>query len=196
MLAASDANPAAPSEACLKIKASAKNSEASHEATVPTQDSVFIPVLRGIFYRAIDPQFREYAITGSRSAGRYSRPEEPTLYLSSSVDGVEAAMIAHKDARSSSLEIIEIEVESTGIIDLRDSSALAKLGIDLADAVAPWQDIATSGGTPSSWTVRDQLIEAGANGLIDPSRKRPGLSHLVLFRWNEGDGPSVRVVGA
>ena len=180
----------------MKIDASAKNSEASHEATVPAQDSVFIPVLRGTFYRAIDPQFREYAITGSRSAGRYSRPEEPTLYLSSSVDGVEAAMIAHKDARSSSLEIIEIEVEATGIIDLRDSSALAKIGIDLADAVAPWQDVATSGGTPSSWTVRDRLIEAGANGLIDPSRKRPGLWHLVLFRWNEGDGPSVRVVGA
>jgi RES domain-containing protein len=156
---------------------------------------MFIPTLRGIFYRAIDPQFRDFALTGSRAAGRYSRPEEATLYLSSSIDGVEAAMIAHKDSRSSSLEILEIEVEATGIVDLRNSSSAANIGVDLADAAAPWQDIANSGGTPRSWVVRDRLIEAGANGLIDPSRKRPGLWHLVLFRWNEADGPKVRVVG-
>jgi RES domain-containing protein len=169
---------------------------ASPEVAVSTQDSMFIPVLRGIFYRAIDPQFREYAIIGSRSAGRYSRPAEPTLYLSSSIDGVEAAMIAHKDSRSTSLKILEIEVEATGILDLRNPSAVAEIGINLSDAAAPWQDIAASGGTPRSWAVRDRLIEAGANGLIDPSRKRPGLWHLVLFRWNEADSPKVRVVGA
>jgi RES domain-containing protein len=105
-------------------------------------------------------------------------------------------MIAHKDARSSSLEILRIEVEeATGIVDLRDSSALAKIGIDIADAVAPWQASAASGDTPRSWTVRDRLINAGANGLIDPSRKRPGLWHLVLFRWNESGAPRVRVAG-
>ena len=156
---------------------------------------MFIPILRGVFYRAIDPLFHDNAIMGSRSAGRYSRPEEPTLYLSLSIDGVEAAMIAHTDSRSTSLEILKIEVEATGIFDLRDSSAIAEIGIDLADAVAPWQDIAASGGNPRSWAVRDRLIEAGANGLIDPSRKRPGLWHLVLFRWNEANGPKVQVVG-
>lgn len=157
---------------------------------------MFTPILRGTFYRAIDPQFRGNAIAGSRSAGRYSRPNEPTLYLSSSPEGVEAAMIAHKDARSSSLEILRIEVEeATGIVDLRDSSVLAKIGIDIADAVAPWQAGAASGDTPRSWTVRDRIINAGANGLIDPSRRRPGLWHLVLFRWNEGGAPRVRVAG-
>ncbi len=154
------------------------------------------PVIRGVFYRAIDPRFREAAISGSRSAGRYSRPGEPTLYLSSSIEGVEAAMIAHKDGRSSSLDIVEVTVEATGVVDLRDASALAEFGVDLSDAIAPWQDTARSGGTPSSWEVRDCLVEAGANGLIDPSRKSPGLWHLVLFRWNDGDpgSPVVSVV--
>lgn len=156
--------------------------------------SIFAPTLRGIFYRAIDPQFHSYAISGSRSAGRYSRQNEPTLYLSSSVDGVEAAMIAHKDARSSALEILNIEVEANRIVDLRKVSALAAVGIDPADAVAPWQEEAQSGGSPRSWAVRDRLIELGANGLIDPSRKCPGLWHLVLFRWNEFDTPAVRVI--
>ncbi|WDH77534.1 RES domain-containing protein [Microbacterium esteraromaticum] len=158
-------------------------------------DSIFAPAIRGRFYRAIDPNFREFAIAGSRSAGRYSRVHEPTLYLSSSVDGVEVAMIAHRDARPVALEIVELDVEASGIVDLRDANALQAAGVDLADAVAPWQDIADAGGTPSSWAVRDRLVEVGANGLIDPSRKRPGLWHLVLFRWNAVDAPTIRLGG-
>lgn len=103
-------------------------------------------------------------------------------------------MIAHKDARSSSLEIVKIDVEATGIVDLRDAAALELLGVNLTEAVAPWQNSAASGGIPTSWTVRDRLVAAGAQGLIDPSRKSPGLWHLVLFRWNDTGAPSVRVV--
>ncbi|MBM7477075.1 RES domain-containing protein [Curtobacterium herbarum] len=102
-------------------------------------------------------------------------------------------MIAHKAARSAALEIIEVDVNAFGIVDLRDAAAVHAAGIDLADAVAPWQEIAARGGTPSSWMVRDRLIELGANGLIDPSRTSPGLWHLVLFRWNEPGAPSVRL---
>lgn len=156
-------------------------------------DVTFAPTVRGTFYRAVDPRFREFAIAGSRTAGRYSRPDEPTLYMSSSVDGVEAAMIAHKSVRSEPLEILEIDVEASGIVDLRDADALQRAGVDPADAVAPWQTVAASGGTLTSWTIRDRLLGAGANGLIDPSRKRPGLWHLVLFRWNEADAPIVRL---
>lgn len=158
-------------------------------------DLTFVPTIRGTFYRAIDPRFREFAIAGSGSAGRYSRANEPTLYLSSSVEGVDAAMIAHHDARSAALEIVEIDVDASGILDLRDAHAREAAGVDLADAVAPWQDIAAAGGTPSSWSVRDRLLEISANGLIDPSRKSPGLWHLVLFRWNEADAPVVRLGG-
>ena len=68
-----------------------------------------------------------------------------------------------------------------------------RAGIQLSDALAPWQAIADAGGTPPSWVVRDRLIEIGANGLIDPSRKSPGLWHLVLFRWNVDGAPTVRV---
>jgi len=157
-------------------------------------ESVSSPVIRGTFYRAIDPQFREFAIAGSRSAGRYSRAHEPTLYLSSSVDGVEAAMNAHRNARSAALEIVEVEVEAPGIVDLRDASALDSVGLTIADAIAPWQEIAEAGGTPRSWNVRDRLLAAGARGLIDPSRKSPGLWHLVLFRWNETGTPTVRLM--
>ena len=156
-------------------------------------EAIFAPTLRGTFFRAVDPEFRQFALSGSRTAGRYSRQDQPTLYLSSSVAGVQAAMSAHKDARSTALETLEIEVEASRLVDLRDQESLARFGVNLADATAPWQDLVASGQTPSSWRVRDKLIAAGADGLIDPSRTKPGLWHLVLFRWNVPGAPSVWV---
>ncbi|WP_236559489.1 MULTISPECIES: RES family NAD+ phosphorylase [Curtobacterium] len=156
-----------------------------------TSGSPFTRAIRGTIFRAVDPRFREFAIAGSRSVGRYSRADEPTLYLSASVGGVEAAMVAHRDVRAETLEIVAIDVDAARIVDLRDPGTLDSIGIDLQDAVAPWQDIAAAGGTPGSWQVRDRLLEIGADGLIDPSRKSPGLWHLVLFRWNEDDAPAV-----
>ncbi|WIE78975.1 RES family NAD+ phosphorylase [Curtobacterium sp. MCSS17_016] len=103
-------------------------------------------------------------------------------------------MIAHNDARPGSLDIVAIDVEASGIVDLRDASALEAVGIDLEDGLAPWQADADARGAPRSWMVRDRLIEVGANGLIDPSRKSPGHWHLVLFRWNMAEAPSVRLL--
>lgn len=81
--------------------------------------------VQGTFHRAIDPAFRASALAGSRSAGRYSRPDEPTLYLSSSRDGVAAAMVAHADDRSPELEVVEVRVDADRIVDLRDAATLA-----------------------------------------------------------------------
>ncbi len=144
----------------------------------------------GTFYRAIDPAFREHVFSGSRGAGRYSRPDQPTLYLSSSREGVEAAMIAHKHGRQRKYEIIKVKVKASSIFDLRDEVARNRAGIALNDATAPWQDIAAEGLEPSSWRVRDRLESLGAAGLIDPSRKALGLWHLVLFSW---DSKSVQI---
>jgi len=154
--------------------------------------SIFAPPVRGTFYRAIDPQYRDFAIAGSRSAGRYSRPNQPTLYLSSSVEGVQTAMIAHSEARGAVTETIALDVEASRIVDLRDAAAMSRAGVDPADAAAPWQHLAPE-ETPPSWKVRDVLVAAGAHGLIDPSRKSPGLWHLVLFRWNTPDSPTVNI---
>ncbi|WP_456285513.1 RES family NAD+ phosphorylase [Microbacterium sp. JZ70] len=159
------------------------------------ETSVLIDV-RGIFYRAIDRRFRAAALAGSRAPGRYSRSHQPTLYLSATREGVEAAMIAHRGARAAQLDIVAVEVTASRIADLRNTSAMESLGIDPSDATAPWQEKVEVGETPPSWHVRDRLVSAGAQGLIDPSRKRPPLWHLVLFRWNVPDGPSVQPLGA
>ncbi|WP_197022292.1 RES family NAD+ phosphorylase [Candidatus Blastococcus massiliensis] len=148
----------------------------------------------GTFYRAVDPAHRAAALAGSRSAGRYSRADVPTLYLSASREGVAAAMIAHSGARSPVLDVLALEVRADRIVDLRAHEALRSIGIDPAQAAAEWQETVAAGGTPSSWRVREELERRGAHGLIDPSRRRPDLWHLVLFRWNRLGAPSVREI--
>ncbi|EKM6439120.1 RES domain-containing protein [Cronobacter sakazakii] len=153
----------------------------------------FYTRIEGVFYRAIDPAYRDFALSGSRTPGRYSRGDQPTLYLSSSPQGVEAAMQAHRDARAS-LEIINVSVVADKIFDLRNADALLAAGIDINDAIAPWQETVQAGGIPPSWQVRARLESLGMNGLIDPSRKAPGLWHLVLFSWNEDSHTQVRII--
>lgn len=146
----------------------------------------------GQFYRAVDPEHRGEALKGAHLAGRYSPTGRSTLYLSSSREGVAAAMVAHQSTRSA-LVLVTVEVHASRIVDLRDRAACQAAGVDLEDAVAPWQEVLKAGGEPSSWRVRRQLDAIGANGLIDPSRKSPGLWHLTLFQWNRSEAPTVSV---
>lgn len=160
---------------------------------VSSQSDMFAHV-EGVFYRAVEPSYTRYALAGSRVPGRYSAAGQPTLYLSSSIEGVDAAMIAHVDERSAELDTIEFEVSADRIFDMRDPEARRVADIELADAVAPWKEIVSLGGRPPSWDVRQRVENLGAFGLIDPSRKAPGLWHLVLFAWNTANAPCVRVI--
>lgn len=149
----------------------------------------------GLFYRALDPAHRGQALAGSRLAGRYSRADQPTLYLSSSPQGVAAAMAAHGGARGD-LTVMSFDVRAHNVVDLREPAALSAAGVDIADALAPWQDVVAAGATPRSWGFRRHLEDLGAQGLIDPSRTSPGLWHLVLFTWNTHGAAHVTPVHA
>jgi len=172
-------------------------SDAEPEAPRVTRipDSPLVHV-EGTFHRAVDPAHEHASLDGSRSPGRYSPAGSPTLYLSSSPAGVAAAMIAHADDRASDLLVLAFEVQAERIADLRDPAAMGALGVDTVDAAVDWQADLAAGRRPASWDVRERLVRAGAAGLIDPSRKRPGLWHLTLFRWNAGgSAPRVRRAG-
>lgn len=76
---------------------------------------------------------------------------------------------------------MRFDVHATGIVDLRDPASLRAAGVDLSDVIASWQDLVAAGATPRSWAVRRRPEDLGAHGLVDLSRTRPGLWHLVLF---------------
>lgn len=156
-----------------------------------TTDGGLFTRVEGVFFRAVDPAHLAAALEGSRAAGRYSAPEQPTLYLGSSAAGVAAAMAAHAHDRAAQLHVIRVRVRAQRIFDLRDERACGIAGVSRDDPAAPWQEVVAEGGRPLSWAVRNRLAELGAQGLIDPSRRAPGLWHLVLFRWNRKGAPSV-----
>jgi len=151
-------------------------------------------VVEGVFYRAIDPIYRSSILSGSRRPGRYSTANQPTLYLSSSPEGVRAAMKAHAFERADQLQIAQLCVLAHHVFDLRDEHLRAVAGVSLDEAAAPWQNLVAEGKRPLSWDVRDRLVSLGAQGLIEPSRKAPHLWHLVLFEWNKNGAPEVQLI--
>lgn len=147
--------------------------------------------VQGLFHRAVDPAHVEAALAGSRGDGRYAPAGVPTLYLSSSREGVAAAMTKYVVPGEPAQRVLDLEVDAERIADLRDADAMRALGVDPAHAALDWQTALAAGERPASWAVRERLEAAGAQGLIDPSRKAPGLWHLALFAWNTPGAPRV-----
>ena len=158
---------------------------------VVTGGAGFLRNISGTFFRAVDAAHANAALSGSRRAGRYSAPDQPALYLSASPDGVAAAMIAHGGGAAPTRAVLAFQVMATDVFDLREEAAIAAVRAAAGDPFAGWQDQAAKGDKPPSWRVRAWIEARGANGLIDPSRKAPGLWHLVLFRWNVPGAPVV-----
>lgn len=150
--------------------------------------------VNGTFFRAVDPAHIGAAFDGSIAAGRYNAGGQRTLYLSASREGVAAAMIKHTAPGDPERVIVAARVTATDILDLRDTLSCKEYGIDAQEAFGDWQTALENDERPASWRVRDTAESLGAEGLIDPSRKRPGLWHLTLFRWNEPGAPTVELL--
>ena len=58
-------------------------------------------------------------------------------------------MLSHTRGRVDELVLLKFHVEAQNIVDLRDPAVLFAAGVNLADAVAPWQDIVKTGGVCS-----------------------------------------------
>jgi RES domain-containing protein len=99
-------------------------------------------------------------------------------------------MMAHSGSNEHR-HVLEFDVKAADVFDLRAPHALEEVRRKAGDPLADWQGIAARGGEPASWRARDWIESIGAKGLIDPSRKGPGLWHLVLFSWNVAGGPTV-----
>ena len=142
----------------------------------------------GPCWRAVAMGAEGRVLDGTVRAGRYNRPGERTLYMSSSPEGVAAAMARYGEADRA---LMRLMVEADRLVDLRDRVACAALEIDPAAAKQDWIAALDRGETPPSWRVADRARAVGAAGLIDRSRRAPGQWHLVLFGW----GDNVRVAG-
>ena len=127
-----------------------------------------------------------------RPAGRFNRPGQDALYLSPDALSASVALGGYAKPYDPPRVLVRYTVECCVLLDLRDprSAALHER------ARQPWRSALDHGEEPASWAAADVVRASGAAGLIDPSRRRPGLWHVTLFRWNEPGAPNVRRFGA
>lgn len=125
--------------------------------------------------------------------GRWNRMGCAALYLSRS----HATAIAefHQDVILPGT-LVGYDIASTRIADLTDLDGAR--GLEVQQAItAEWLRIARlEGRDPPSWTIADQLIDAGCDGALVPSAQSVGGVNLVLWRWTAdgSDGANVTAI--
>lgn len=142
--------------------------------------------LEGRFWRVLSPRWSHDPLSGAgaaRHGGRWNRPGQPALYMSSEVETAFAEYQQELGTRPGTF--VAYDVGGAKVYDLTREATREKLDVPEAALSAPWKQIAfVKRGTPPSWGHAD-LLSKHADGLLVPSVMRPGGTNLVLWRWNE-----------
>ena len=153
--------------------------------------------MNGQFYRTVSVNQTDQVLAppSLQSAGRYHRHGQKALYMSPSLDWARRAVSGYMREDNKPRFGFTLDLRGAQVVDQRSLSVCRDIGIDREMSKRPWRQALQEGREPDSWQVSDRVRELGADGLIDVSRHIPNGWHLVLFRWNENDGPQVRVTG-
>jgi RES domain-containing protein len=163
-------------------------------ADVPLIDFV------GIGFRAHHPRWAYAPTSGegaARRGGRFNPVGAPALYMT--LTPITAWMEAQQGLpfKAQPMTLVAYRVACTAILDLTDPDPLARLGVTGADLATPWEDLASRGLDPPTWTLARRLITAGIAGILAPSFA-PGTvpedRNLILWRWNDDAGCRVQVI--
>jgi RES domain-containing protein len=84
--------------------------------------------------------------------------------------------------------LVGYRVRCERIIDLTAPAVLAACGVDDATLACAWEDLASRGRMPPTWSLAETLIAAGCHGALVPSFA-PGTTqaerNLVLWLWSD-----------
>lgn len=127
----------------------------------------------------------------NRPPSRFNRVGQNALYLSPNEESARVAIGGYVKEGDPDRVLLRYEVDKCRLFDLRHPDAAETYAL----ACQSWRDVLADGGSPKPWKAADHVRELNHAGLIDPSRRRPGLWHITLFRWNESDAPNVRRIG-
>ncbi len=126
-----------------------------------------------------------------RPAARFNRQGQDALYLSPHEEAARVAIGQYVRLDDPARVLLRFEVSACELFDLRLPE-----NADVYEAARqPWLADVAAGVTPASWEAADHIRAMGYKGLIDPSRRRPGLWHITLFEWNQQTAPSVEAIG-
>lgn len=123
-----------------------------------------------------------------KHGGRFNRPGKNALYTS--LDPTTAWMEAQQSFpfKPQPMTLVAYQVDCPDLVDLTQTKTLQNLNLSRADLACAWEDLATQGQQPSTWTLADKLQDRGFVGIIVPSFA-PGCQqenrNLVLWNWSD-----------
>lgn len=123
--------------------------------------------------------------------GRWHHNGQNALYLSQTPEGCQVALRVYVRPDDPPRAIFPFAVTNARVADLRQPDTRRVWGVSLNDIHAFWADLHADGQQSPTWTLSDRLRAAGIDGLLTPSRSRPDLTHLTVFRWNDDSGPRI-----
>jgi len=148
-----------------------------------------------VYWRMLAPKWAHEPLSGQGAAlhgGRYNARGEAALYMSEEFTTAIAEYEQDLGIRPGTL--CAYEVEGARIADLGDARTLAALGLTENDLRAPWKQMAfIENKTPPTWLLQKRLLKEGVVGVRAPSVRSRGFN-LILWRWNEADGPRARAL--
>ncbi len=143
--------------------------------------------LSGTFYRLIDKARAGEILAPARSPeGRFHHDGQRALYLSETPEGCRVAMARYRELTTPEQTVVPLTLTNAHVLDLRDPAQCGRFYVDPSSMNLVWQDLPRPSPT---WSISDAARAAGADGLLYPSRSRPELTHLTLFRWNGPQEP-------
>ncbi len=157
-------------------------------------------------WRILSPRRQHAPLSGegaARHGGRWNRPGQTALYLSESVETAFAENQQELGVRPGTFVAYDILggtiaelTRSDGRIDsgvriLGNLPAQTEIKFEVQDLLTPWKEAAfVEVHDPVTWGLADMLCGA-FDGVRVPSAQYPGGVNVVLWRWNDGDAPTV-----
>ncbi len=127
----------------------------------------------------------------NRPAARFNKKGQDALYLSPDEASARVAMGQYVKPLDPARVLIRYRIEPCWLFDLRHNDTASLYAL----ARQSWLPSFARGEAPASWQAADIVRQSGHVGLIDPSRRKPGLWHITLMRWNEPGAPHVQQLG-
>jgi RES domain-containing protein len=156
--------------------------------------------LKAQVYRAHHPGWAFAPTSGAGAAlhgGRFNRPGRPAFYTSLSWSCAWTEAQQGFPFKAQPVTICAFEVDCDDVGDLGDGVTRDRLGIEMAELDCPWENLASRGEEPPSWTLADRLVSLGVAGIVVPSfapGATAGMRNVVFWDWEANPPHQVRVV--
>ena len=123
--------------------------------------------LSGLFYRLIETaRAGEILAPAHCPEGRFHHDGQQAIYLSETEQGARVAMATYADNIKTPLSLFALRLKDANLLDLRDLTQCARLGIDPSVAQNRWQAERVQGKSASTWRLSDAARAAGADCML------------------------------